>query len=232
MTKYNIGSFISAFLFFLMGLLGAVFAYFTVSAISTNNIFRTGGMEVVLFDNNETESVVVSDSWSADNLMPGTQLPESRIEVFNKSTVDADHVDVEFSYTGSEDVAKNFLFSPANNGFRYGSSSDGSSVNLITALKGGSDTDYIVTQGWNGEPFSSGTVDGVDGSEKDGKISLHELATFGKIRIQRGDERGGIAAGTAADLWLNAMMGDGLAAQNESIDVQITFSVDQDASQY
>lgn len=225
-------TFISTFAFFMMGVLGAVVAYFTVSAISSHNTFETGSLKVYLTDANETQSINVLDSWTGTNLLPGSSVPEKKIEVFNGSSINADHVDLKFTYTGDENIAKNFIFGSSNNGFRYGSSSDGSSVNLITALKGGTDVDYIVTQGSNGLPFTPNTVDGIDGSIKDGKISLHELSLFGKIRIQKGEERGGIDAGTAADVWLNAEMGEGLTSQGGAIDMTITATLDQHATQF
>lgn len=215
-----------------MGLLGAVFAYFTISAVSQGNTFETGSMRLVLSDDNESQKAEITNSWNGTLLIPGSALPERKIEVYNNGTLDADHVDIQFSYTGSEDIAKNFIFSHSNHAFRYGSSSDGASVNLISALKGTIDPDYLVTQGANGLPFSVGTVDGIDGSTKDGKISLHELSLFGKIRIQRGEERGGIAAGTAADLWLNADISENLSTQNGTLTMKIIVSLDQHQSQF
>lgn len=232
LKRVHRAAFISSFAFFMMGLLGAVFAYFSVSALSSQNTFQTGSMKVYLTDANETQSVSVLDSWTGANLMPGNLVPEKKIEVFNGSSMNADHIDLKFSYTGDENIAKNFFFSSSNNGFRYGSSSDGSSVNLITALKGTTDTDYIVTQGSNGMPFTTTTVDGIDGSVKDGRISLHELSLFGKIRIQKGEERGGIDAGTAGDIWLNAEMGEGLTSQASALDMTISVTLDQNASQF
>ena len=185
-----------------------------------------------MLDTLTNSSVAVSNSWEATDLIPGAQLPERYIEVLNFGELDADHVDVEFSYTGNEDIARSFIFDSSNRGFRYGGSGDDTSVNLITALKGTSDSDYIVTQGATGEAFRSDTVDGIDGTLRDGQISLNELAAFGKIRIQGGTEQGGLAAGTSANLWLNARIANELSAQNENINVKITFSLDQDSSQF
>lgn len=215
-----------------MGLLGAVFAYFTISAVSQNNTFQTGSLKLVLNDDNEVNLPQISETWKATNLMPGTSLPEKTIDLMNNSSIDADHIDIQFSYTGSEDIAKNFIFSHNNHAFRYGGSGDATSVNLISALKGTTDPDYIVTQGSNGQPFAIATVDGIDGSTKDGKISLHELSLFGKIRIQRGEERGGIAGNTGATLWLNADIAETLTQQDGSMTMKIAVSLDQHASQF
>lgn len=230
MKKFNKGLFLIPF-FALLGLFGTSGAYFSSIAQSTNNTISTGNMQVVLTDDNETQKAEIEGTWNYTNLFPGSQLPQTKFEIYNISSINAHHVDIQFSYTGSEDLAKNIIFNTVNNGFRYGGSGDGSSVNLQTALRGFSDTDYIVKQGLNGLPFEVGTVDGIDGSPRDSKISLFELATFGKIRIEKSEERGGIDAGTAGDLWLNAQVSPDVTIQDGSINMAVTVTLDQDASQ-
>jgi hypothetical protein len=230
MKKFNKGFLLIPFVA-LLGLIGTSGAYFSTLAHSTNNLLTTGNMKVVLSDDNETQKSEISGTWNFTNLMPGAQLPQTKFEVYNISSINAHHIDIQFSYTGSEDLAKNIIFNTVNNGFRYGGSGDGSSVNLQTALRGYSDTDYIVKQGLNGLPFEVGTVDGIDGSPRDSKISLYELVTFGKIRIEKGEEEGGIVAGKAADLWLNAQVSPDVTIQDGSINMIVTVTLDQDASQ-
>lgn len=210
---------------------GAAWAYFSSTAQSAANFMGTGSMKLVLSDDNESQAVTITNTWNINNIMPGMQLPEKKIEVLNSSLTNGHHLNVKFSFTGSDDLAKNIIFSNTNNGFRYGGSSDSTSVNLTTALRGFTDADYIVKQGLTGASFSSTTVDGNDGTTPDGKISLSELAKFGKIRIEKGEERGGIDAGIPADFWLNADVATTLAAQNQSLDMIITFTLDQDSSQ-
>ncbi len=233
MNKHNKNyyTFVAVALFFLL-VVGGVYAYFSAQAISDSNKFKTGSMSLVLSDDNQLLSTSIDQSWGGSQLVPGMVLPEKKIEIFNNGTIHADHVDIQFSYTGDENIAKNMLFGYANHAFRYGGSGDATSVNLLTALKGVTDPDYIVTQGDNGQPFTASTVDGIDGSVKDGRFSLHELSLFGKIRIQKGEERGGIDAGTAADLWLNADIAEGLTVQNGELNMKITVSIDQHASQF
>ena len=212
----------------LLGVVGLSGAYFSTIAHSTNNTVSTGSMKLFLTDDNETQKAEIGSTWNFALLTPGTQLPQTKIEVYNSSTINAHHVNIQFSYTGSQDIAKNLIFNSVNNGFRYGGSGDGSSVNLQTGLRGFADTDYIIKQGANGLPFEAATVDGSDGTVRDSKISLSELAAFGKIRIEKGEERGGIDAGTAADLWLNAQLAPELTAQDESLTMAITFTLEQD----
>lgn len=215
-----------------MGIAGAVFAYYSIQALSTHNVFSTATLGLLFTDDNQTRLANVTDSWTATNLLPGTQMPQKIIEVYNSGSIDADHLDLVISYTGNDTLAKNFIFSDVNNGFRFGGSGDGSSVNLTSALLGTADVDYIVTQGMNGLPITAGMVDGNDGTAPDGKISLSEIARFGKIRIKRGEERGGIAALTAADLTLNAQMSPSFILQNGTIDITISATLEQDSSQF
>ncbi|OGK29931.1 hypothetical protein A3B02_01185 [Candidatus Roizmanbacteria bacterium RIFCSPLOWO2_01_FULL_42_14] len=212
----------------LIGFGGFSGAYFTSTATSSNNTLSTGTMMVVLSDTNETQQAAISDSWDGSNLVPGTQLPQSRIEVYNAGSVNAQHLDIQFSYTGDADLAKNIIFNNVGTGFRFGGSSgsDSSTINLTTALLGVPDTEYFAKQAANGQPFTATTVDGIDGTIPDSKISLSELAAFGKIRLEKGTQRGAIDAGTAADLHLNAIVGPDLIAQGKSLDVIITFTID------
>ena len=210
-------------------------AYFSSQAVSILNQFGTSNMKLVLTDQNEVAKPLISHTWEASSLKPGDIIPQQVITLKNDSSINGHHIDVEFSYTGSEDLAKNIFMTNANNGFRYGvSPADTSSVNLITGLKGGSDVDYQVFKGVNGSTIS--TIDGADGTTQDGKISLAELAAFGKIRITSNifpdSESDGFRSQSEASLWLNAEVGTGLTAQNENLEVKITLTLDQDASQF
>ena len=231
MINKNIVAFL-LFLAIILGLAGAIYAYFSATSSSSGNTLSTGNLKATLGDDNEADTVNISSSWVASGLMPGQQLTQKKLIVYNSGTENGNHIDMQFSYTGNPLVAKNIVFSQLNNGFRYGTNADATSVNLITNLKGTTDVDYIVTQGANGLPFTTNTVDGVDGTTPDGKISLSELAAFGKIRISPGEENKGIAANTNAELWINAEVLPTLTAQNDSVNVTITFTLDQDTSQF
>ena len=207
-------------------------AFFSSTATSKDNIISTGSLDAVLTDSNETKLVTVSNSWNAQSILPGATLPETTIKIRNNGAANAHHLDVKFSYTGSAELAKKIVFTSTNNGLRFGTgTSDANSINLLTTLFGSTDVDYRIFQGISGSPFSATTVDGADGSPRDNKISLSELAAVDKIRIEPGEENGGIAAGSEAVLWLNARVEDSLTLQNESINVTIAFTLDQDASQ-
>lgn len=225
---------ITIIVFILCGacLAGLTYAFFSTSAISKDNIISTGVIDAVLTDSNETKMVTISNSWSAIGLVPGTQLPEATIKIRNNGTTNAHHLDIKFSYTGSQELAKKLIFSSVNNGFRFGTgTSDATSINLLTTLFGSTDVDYRIFQGISGSAFLATTVDGADGTPRDNKISLAELVAVDKIRFEPGEENGGIAAGTEAVLWLNARIDDSLTLQNESINVTVAFTLDQDASQ-
>lgn len=232
MIRKYLSTIVIALFIAILGVIGAVFAYFSSSALSTGNTISTGEMTILLSDADETQLVNVSDSWDVANLIPGIALPQTKLDIFNTSNISAHHIDLEFSYTGSDSLAKAMIFTNANNGFRYGATSDSSSVNLNTMLRGTTDTDYTVLQGASGEPFTATTVDGIDGTTPDGTISLSELAAFGKIRIQPGEESGGISANSQAELWMNAYVANSYDGQGESLDMQVSFTLDQSSSQY
>lgn len=222
-----------AFLFvFFIGLLNFSGAFFSSTATSKDNIISSGSIDVLLSDNNENQLVTVSNSWNAIGLLPGAQLPEAAIKVRNNGASNAHHLDIKFSYTGSQELAKKIIFNTVNNGFRFGTGpGDNTSINLNTTLFGSTDVDYKIFQGISGSLFSANTVDGADGTPRDNKISLSELAIVDKIRFEPSEEIGGIAAGTEATLWLNAKVDDTLTLQNQSINATIAFTLDQDSSQ-
>lgn len=217
---------------FFIGLLNFSGAFFSSTATSKDNIISSGSIDVLLSDNNENQLVTVSNSWNAIGLLPGAQLPEAAIKVRNNGASNAHHLDIKFSYTGSQELAKKIIFNTVNNGFRFGTGpGDNTSINLNTTLFGSTDVDYKIFQGISGSLFSANTVDGADGTPRDNKISLSELAIVDKIRFEPSEEIGGIAAGTEATLWLNAKVDDTLTLQNQSINATITFTLDQDSSQ-
>jgi hypothetical protein len=217
---------------FIIGLGGYSGAFFSSTATSKDNILSTGGIDAVLTDANETKLVTISNSWTASGLLPGMQIPETTIKIRNNGVANAHHLDVKFSYTGSAELAKKIIFNSTNNGFRFGTgTSDNTSINLLTTLFGSTDVDYKIFQGLSGNSFTATTVDGADGTPRDSKISLSELAAADKIRFETGEEIGGIAAGTEAVLWINAYVDNSLTLQNESINITVAFTLDQDASQ-
>jgi len=223
---------IALMIVFVTGLFGFSGAFFSSSATSKENIISSGGIDVVLTDSNETKLIAVTNSWNASGILPGTQLPETTIKLRNNGAANANHLDVKFSFTGSQELAKKIIFNSINNGFRFGTgSADNNSINLLTTLFGSTDVDYRIYQGTTYSQFSATTVDGADGTVRDGKISLSELVAADKIRFEPGEETGGIAAGSEAVLWLNARVDDSLVVQNESVNITVTFTLDQDASQ-
>lgn len=232
MIRKYLSTIVVALFLAVLGVIGAVFAYFSSNALSTGNTISTGEMTILLSDADETKLLNVSDSWDVADLIPGNPLPQTKLDIFNTSRINAHHIDIAFSYTGSDSLARAIIFTNANNGFRYGSSSDSNSVNLNTTLRGTTDTDYTVLQGANGLPFTAATVDGIDGTTPDSMISLSELAAFGKIRIQPGEESGGISANSMAELWMNAIVANSYDGQGETLDMQISFTLDQSSSQY
>jgi len=206
-------------------------AFFSTTTQSIQNVLKTGKLNIVLDDDNETSQTTISDTWKATDLYPGSTMPEKVITIKNVGSVPGDHMDVVFSYTGDEELAKNIMFKATPGaGFRFGKSAiDGESINLITGLQGGTDVDYQLKHGITGNAL--GNIDGNNGTVKDSKISLSELAAAGKIRIERGEETSPFNPGDTAKLWFNTYVDNAATTQDATVTAMMTFTVDQSGSQ-
>lgn len=212
---------------------GATGAFFSDSAVSQNNTFSAGSLDLVLSDNNETDLGTINASFGGINLAPGSVIPQQTMSVKNAGTISGNHLDLVVTLpTGNfSDLASSTYLTSAGNGTRFGPTV-ANSVNLVSVLLGGSDTDYIVTKS-DGVTVSAITATDID-TNLDSKISLQELATFGvvyKIRITSGTQTAGIAANTTGILWFNSAVDTTLTTQGETVQANFNWTLSQDASQ-
>ncbi len=215
--------------------ISATGAFFSDTATSTGNTFSSGTLDLKLSDDNESAIDDITASFGGTNLVPGQDLGADEMVVTNNGSVSGHHINLTVTLpTGlGTDLAKNIIFKlpDGDNGLRFGATiSAADSDNLAAALMGISpgSGDYTFTKP-DGSAITS--IDGNDGTTADGKLSLNELATFGKIRITPGSNNEGVAAGTTAKLWVNMYVDSDLTTQGESVTATFTWELQQDASQ-
>lgn len=203
---------------------GSTGAFFSSTATSTSNTISTGSLSILLSDDNQTNKVNISNSWEGANLAPGQKMDEAMITIKNAGTVDADHMDVTFSYNGSHAIAKKIIFDGPD-GLRLGQTKS-ASANLLALLSGTHDTEYQVQKA---DGTTLGDIRGNDGDAT--SLSLFDVRQAGKIRIVKGTDSAGMDAGTDVKLWINSVLDSSVTAQGETIDATISFTLDQDVSQ-
>lgn len=219
---------------------GSTSAYFSSAVTSSGNTFSTGTMNIEVNDNNPTTEAV----FDATNLSPGQVIPEQTFVVDNTGTINGNHLDLEVTLSGDTALAQSIVFSDSgSNGLRFGADQTGpGSVRFDVPGWTAGDSEYGIRTGTNPTdyiygpnavaPLITGSGNGMD-RDGDGKVTLADLAV-GKIRIIPGTVSAGIAAGTSATLWMNAMvdpaMGDDM--QGKTVSATFTWTLHQDASQY
>jgi len=211
---------------------GATRAYFSDPALSTDNEFVSGTLDLRLSDSDETNQDNVTASFGGTNLYPGFQLPQQFITVRNSGTIGANHLDVTVTLpVGDGSALANSLVFPydpdSQNGMRFGvTTSTGDSINMLTYLRGTyNDGDYDLQDGDNGASLYGALIG-------DTEITLQDIANLGKIRIVADSNNQGLAAGTEAKLWIHPVVDTDLTVQGETVNATFTFALDQVASQY
>ncbi len=86
-----------------ISLVGAgTFAYFSDAGTSSNNVFSSGSLNMVLSDSDQTDQESVTASFGGTNLTPGVCLPAATLNIKNATgSVAANHIDVAASNTDS-----------------------------------------------------------------------------------------------------------------------------------
>ncbi|MCL5411652.1 MAG: CalY family protein [Patescibacteria group bacterium] len=218
---------------------GSTGAYFSSEISTEGSTFSTGTLTLSVNGGEERDEVSLGGS----NLAPGQPLPEYTFDVANTGSLDANHLDLRVSLSGDTELAKYIVFSGNTNGLRFGSDKAANkSVRLDVPGWTAGDDEYGVFNGNDGSyitgpnavaPRPTGTGNGMDRTDNDGKVTLSDLAA-GKVRITPGTVSDGIRAGSSATLWINAKMDPSMpdSMQGKTVNVTFTWTLHQDASQY
>lgn len=192
----------------LMG--GAVFAFFSSQATSNNNLFGAGNLVLQLDDNDESASATVTGSIGVGTsaFAPGDDV-DGFISLHNDGSIDIAEVEMGTAVTETADPgADSFLADKLNVTVQ---------VDTTTGTNGICDTPTNLTSS-------------IDSAVGDGStpLTLTEMNgdTFDAITP-------GLAAGDTRDLCINVAFDNsaGNIYQGDAIDVDFTFTGNQDASQ-
>ncbi|MDP3941882.1 MAG: TasA family protein [bacterium] len=82
---------------------GATFAFFSDQGTSSDNIFSSGNMDMLLSDTDQTDLDDVSGTWGLASA-PGDPFTGD-LKIKNSGTVDADHIELQFSNAVTEAVS-------------------------------------------------------------------------------------------------------------------------------
>ncbi|HRY82779.1 MAG TPA: TasA family protein [Candidatus Moranbacteria bacterium] len=223
---------------------GATYSYFSSSAVSNDNTFGTGTLDLQVADGDESFAKSITASYGGANLAPGDILPEQTIQVNNDGTLNANHLDLTVTLTGDTDLAQYIVYPTSiANSLRFGKDKTGpGSVRFDVPNYTAGDLEYGIYNGLDGSYFygpagpANGLPTGAGGGmdrDMDGKVTLKDLAA-GKIRITSGTINDGIAAGTTATLWANAQIDPltGNDMQGKTVVATFSWELHQDASQF
>ena len=87
--------------------IGATFAFFSDEETSSNNVFATGTLDLVLCDDDENVSECptldegpedsVTATWTGTDMVPGGSEVSGTLTLGNNGSIDGNHVDIQFS---------------------------------------------------------------------------------------------------------------------------------------
>ena len=198
---------------------GVTLAFFSDAETSTANQFSAGTLNLKLSDNNQTDVDGVTASFGGSNLQPGDATGPSTVTLKNTGNLNADHVDLKFQNT----VTDNAGYDAADLGANI---VDMSTVLTISAMSyGGADllskTDNTFDNAYISAADTVGNGDRI--------ITLNELNNV----VIQGLAAPGANNGTAIfsiTVTVPASIGNGI--QGDLVDVTLTFGLYQDASQH
>ncbi|MEQ1678861.1 MAG: TasA family protein [Chitinophagaceae bacterium] len=225
----------------------ATYSYFSSQAVSNNNTYGTGTLDLQVADGNESFAKSITASYGGSNLAPGNILPEQYIDVKNAGTLNANHLDLTVTLSGDTALAQYIVYPTSiTNALRFGKDKTGpGSVRFDVPGWTAGDAEYRIADGLTGAQITgpnantaddpsltTGSGNGMD-RNSDGRVTLADLAV-GKIRITPYGINDGIASGTTATLWTNAQVDPAMdnTMQGKTVTATFTWELHQDASQF
>lgn len=201
-------------------IVGGTYAFFSDTETSSNNQFSAGTLDLKLSDANETDQDGVTASFGGSNLKPNDTIGPSTVTLKNTGTITADHVEIKFANSVTDNPTYNATDLGAN-------IADMSTVLNVSALSYGGTS--LLTQTVPGT-FDNTYIEAADNAgNNDGTITLNEL---NNVIIQ------GLAAPAANNgtsvfsitFTIASTVGNGI--QGDIVNVTVTFGMFQDASQH
>jgi spore coat-associated protein N len=205
----------------LLALVGwGTMAFFSDTEASTGDVFSAGTLNLKLSDNNQFDLDGVTGSFGGTALKPGDTVGPSTITLKNVGSLAADHVDIKFQNT----VTDNPVYDAGDLGANI---ADMSTALTVSALSyGGTNLLRQTTPG----TFDNADVEAADNAgNNDGVITMNELNGVSLQGLTAPAANGGTAVFsiTAA---IPSSVGNGI--QGDSCDVTVNFGLYQDASQH
>ncbi len=145
---------------------GGTWAFFSDTETSGGNQFSAGTLDLKLSDTNETDQDGVTASFGGSTLKPGDTVGPSTVTLKNTGTLTADHVDIKFQNT----VTDNPSYNAADLGVNI---ADMGTILTVSALSYGGTS--LLTQSVPGT-FDNTYIEAADNAgNNDSILTLNEL---------------------------------------------------------
>jgi hypothetical protein len=204
----------------LAGTIAGIRAFFQDIEASSNNQLTAGTLDLKLTDANETDQDGVTASFGGSALVPGANIGPSTITLKNTGSLNADHVDVKFQNTVTDNASYNANDLGPN-------VTDMAAVLTISTLIYGSSN--LLTQTVHGT-FDNIYIEAADNAgNNDGIITLRELNNVVIQSLSAPPANNGTRV-LSITLNIGASVGNGI--QGDTDNVSVTFGLFQNASQH
>jgi len=204
----------------LAGTIAGTWAFFQNTEASINNQLTAGTLDLKLTDANESDQDGVTASFGGSALVPGANIGPSTVTLKNTGSLSADHVDIKFQNT----VTDNASYNASDLGPNI---TDMATVLTVSTLIYGSSN--LLTQTVPGS-FDNIYVEAADNAgNNDGTVTLRELNNVVIQSLSAPPANNGTRV-LSITLNIGANVGNGI--QGDIDNVTVTFGLYQNASQH
>lgn len=194
-------------------------AFFRDTEASTDNTFSAGTLDLKLSDSNESDQDGVTASFGGSDLKPGDSVGPSTITLKNVGSLAADHVDIKFERTVTDN--------PSYDAGDLGPNIADMSTELTVSSLSYAGTNLLETSGGD---FVNPDIEAADNAgNNDGTITLNELNGVVVQSLTAPAPRGGTAA-FSITVAVAGSASNGI--QGDEANVTVTFGLFQDSSQH